>query len=86
MGVGFGPTPLNAQWVADQEYQFDVWNDLNKTLAFYYGAATPAFAFVPERLTRLLDSEGTVLLEYNNVSVGAHPEEVLSDCQAIFGQ
>ena len=85
MGVGFGPTPLNAQWVADQNYAFEVWNDINKTLALYYGAINSPGAFAPNRMTRLLDASGKVLLEYNTVSTGTHPAEVLSDCQVLFG-
>ena len=85
VGVGFGPTPVNAIWVADQSYQFEVWNDVNKTLAVYYGAASSPSAFAPSRITRLLDSTGAVLLEYNTVAIGAHPAEVLADCELIFG-
>lgn len=85
VGVGFGPTPINANWVEEEGYLYEVWNDLNKTLALYYGAAANSGAFFPNRLTRLLDAEGSVLLEYNDVYVGAHPQEVLEDCQAIFG-
>ena len=50
-GVGFGPTPVNAQWVEAESYNYEVWNDLNKTLALYYGAASSPSAFAPSRIT-----------------------------------
>ena len=77
---------MNAQWVAAEGYQYEIWNDLNKTLAMFYGAIDDPNAFFPNRITKLLDADGNLLLEYNDVaSVGAHPQEVLDDCTAIFG-
>ena len=84
--MGFGPTPVNADWVLKEGYQYEVWNDLNKTLALHYGAISSAFEFFPQRITRLLDADGTVIVEYNNVQVDGHPEQVLDDCKAIFGE
>ena len=85
--MGFGPTPINAQWVEAEGYQYEVWNDLNKTLALHYGAADNPLAFAPSRVTKLLDANGDLLLEYTDVfSVGTHPQEVLDDCTAIFGE
>ena len=52
----------------------------------YYGAADSPNAFYPDRITRLLDADGNVLLEYDNASASANPREVLEDCQAIFGE
>ena len=83
--MGFGPTPVNADWVQKEGYQYEVWDDLNKTLALHYGAISSTFEFFPQRITRLLDSEGTVIVEYNDVQVNGHPELVLDDCKAIFG-
>jgi hypothetical protein len=36
-------------------------------------------------MTVLLDENGDLLLEYPVSSIGTHPGEVLSDCQAIWG-
>ena len=40
----------------------------------------------PRRVTRVLDAEGRVVLSYDDVKVGTHPEEVLQDCRALFGR
>jgi len=37
-------------------------------------------------VTVILDAEGTLLLEYRQgTGSSGHPEEVLEDCQALFG-
>ena len=85
VGVGFGPTVANASWVQSEGFQYEVWNDLNKTLSLHYGAVSSPLEFIPQRITRLLDSDGTLIVEYNNVQVNGHPQQVLDDCKAIFG-
>ena len=85
VGVGFGSPESNADWANEQGYQYEVWSDTDKTLAVYYGAANSTSAVFPNRITRLLDSQGHVLLEYDNVDAGTSPGQVLNDCQAIFG-
>jgi len=85
VGVGFGDPEGNATWVADQGYQYEIWSDTEKTLAVYYGAANSTSAIYPNRITRLLDTQGHVILEYNDVDAGTSPNQILSDCQAIFG-
>ena len=85
IGVGFGDMSENASWVADQQYQYEIWTDTDKSLAVYYGAATSTSAIFPNRITRLLDTQGHVILEYDNVDAGTSPGLVLEDCQALFG-
>ena len=85
VGVGFGPTVANANWVEKEGYQYEVWNDLNKTLALHYGAINSPLEFIPKRITRLLDANGNVIVEYEDVQVSGHPQQVLDDCKAIFG-
>ena len=84
IGVTFGDPGLNAYWIEDQGFQYEVWTDDNRELAIHYGAAEDANAFIPDRITRLLDADGNVLLEYNSVSTSTSPAEVLEDCQKIF--
>ena len=39
----------------------------------------------PSRYTYLLDAQGKVVLTYKDVSVSAHPEDVLLDAAVVFG-
>jgi len=86
VGVSFDTPESNASWAANEGFQFELWTDVDKTLAITYGAATSTDATFPMRTTRLLDSDGAVLLEYVQVDdINAHPSQVLADCQALFG-
>ena len=84
VGVGFQSPSANAAWIEDQSYQYEVWQDVNRDLATYYGAKN-GLLDMPDRVTMLLDPDGTLRLEYRSVSTGAHPGQVLSDCKALYG-
>jgi peroxiredoxin len=86
--VGFSDTATMAEWVAEESFQYDVWTDTDaRTLAVHYGAADSASALFPERVTMLLDRNGDLLLKYtDDIRVGTHPDQVLEDCQALFGE
>ncbi len=66
-------------------FQYELWTDDNRTLATYYGATSSLFAAAPLRVSRLIGSDGYVILEYPFVSTGTHPQEVLDDCELLFG-
>lgn len=86
VGVSFDSPADNLAWAQDEGFQYDLWSDLDRTLALYYGAAESAEDPKPIRLSVLLDTDGAVLLEYDVGSgFGTHPAEVLEDCQALFG-
>lgn len=86
VGVSFDSPSENASWSADQGFQYELWSDVDRSLAIYYGAGT-ASSYAASRVTKLLDEDGDLILEYVDVDlgIGAHPSDVLSDCQAIFG-
>ena len=86
IGVGFGPPSENQEWIDDQSYQYEVWSDTNKTLAIHYGAATSEDQSYPSRITKLLDTDGSLLLEYNDASFLSNPENVLEDCKLLFSK
>ena len=86
IGVGFDSPDNNALWVEDQGYQYEVWSDTNRTLALYYGAATSTEQSYPSRITRLLDTDGSVILEYNDASFLSNPDNVLEDCLLLFAK
>lgn len=85
VGVSFDAPADNQAWAEEQGYTFELWTDDDKTLALYYGAAKNDRASMPDRITRLLGDDGSVLLEYDDVDVSASPQDVLEDCQALFG-
>jgi peroxiredoxin len=85
LGVSFDDPDENAAWAEEEGFSFELWSDDDKTLALYYGAASSESTMVASRVSKLLDDEGTLILEYVDVATGTHPEQVLSDCQALFG-
>ncbi len=85
VGVSFTDVQTNAEWVADQSFQYEIWHDDSKALAIYYDAAENHSTQYPKRRTRILDASGAVVLEYNDkIIVGAHPNEVLEDARLLF--
>ncbi len=87
VGVSFTDVQTNAEWVAEQGFQYEIWHDDSKRLALYYGAAEAPSDTYPKRRTRVLNSDGKVVLEYNDsIIVGAHPDEVLADAKLLFGE
>ena len=84
--MGWDEPATNQSWAEDEGFEYEVWSDDDKTLALYYGAAESSSDWFPSRVTKLLDANGTLILEYvDSVNVGTHPAQVLEDCQAIFG-
>ena len=51
----------------------------------YYGAASSESQTFADRLTKIIDSDGTLILEYRVSGVGTHPQEVLDDLLVIYG-
>lgn len=84
--MGFADPETNRSWAEDQGYGFELWSDSERTLALHYGAVDSANSFMPSRITRLLDVDGTVLLEYDDVSAFSGPSDVLKDCQKLFSE
>ena len=85
VGASFNAPSDNEAWVIDQEFQYEVWHDDDRTLAVAYGSVDSVFALIPGRVTVLLDTDGTLLLEYPSVDVNVHPQQVLEDCELVFG-
>ena len=86
MGVGFQDTNTNASWAETEGFQYEVWTDTNRELGLYYGATSSTSSNFPSRITRLLDENGSLLLEYNDVDFGTNPRLVLEDCKLLFGE
>lgn len=85
VGVSFGSPEANTRWAEHEDFNFEVWTDDDRTLALYYGAINNPDALFPKRITKVLDKDGVLVMEYiSDVSVGTHPAEVLEDCQQLF--
>jgi thioredoxin-dependent peroxiredoxin len=85
VGVGFDSPEDNQAWADEEGFAFELWSDEDKTLALHYGAAASESAVIPGRVTRVLDSNGDLVVEYLVSSLDAHPEQVLEDCRLLFG-
>ena len=85
VGVGFQDPSVNASWAEEEGFQYEIWTDTNRELALHYGAASSSSSNFASRVTRLLDANGDLLLEYNNVDFGTNPRLVLQDCTLLFG-
>ena len=87
VGVGRDTPADNAAWAEEEGFAFELWTDDERTLGVTYGALTNSRDSSVDRVTMLLDADGALLLEYvDTLVVGAHPSEVLEDCQALFGR
>jgi peroxiredoxin len=85
VGVSFNKPEKNAPWAQAEGFQFPLWSDEDKALALHYGAVRSRLSPVPGRITVVLDAQGQLVLRYDDVDVGAHPADVLEDCEALFG-
>lgn len=62
-----------------------MWTDHDRVLARALGASDGGPGRF-SRVTRLIDAEGRVLVAYDvGLSIPTHPQDVLEDCQALFG-
>ena len=87
VGVGLDTPSTNQSWAEDEKFQFELWTDDDKTLGVTYGALTSTSDGSVKRVTMLLDEKGELLLEYtDHIDVGTHPDDVLSDCEILFGK
>jgi peroxiredoxin len=86
VGVSFDSPAANLAWAQAEGFPYELWSDESRELAEYYSAVRSPTQGFCDRVTKLLDCEGVLQLEYvSGISVGAHPAEVLADCEALFG-
>lgn len=86
VGVSFDAPTKNQAWAEEEGFRFDLWSDDARTLALTYGAASDGSQGSASRITVLLDPLGDLALVYaDGIDVGTHPDEVLHDCQVLWG-
>ena len=87
MGAGLDSPATNDAWAEDEDFQYELWTDEDKTLGITYGALSGPSDGSVDRVTMLLDAKGELLLEYTgSIAVGTHPADVLEDCEILFGK
>lgn len=84
IGVSFDAPATNAIFKANEEFQFPLWSDTEKTLALTYGAAEASWQPIASRITVILDENGDWALFYPAGVVSAqslyiHAQVVLDD-------
>jgi peroxiredoxin len=83
VGVSYDSPNRNQDWAAEEGFQYELWSDDDAhTLSEYYDSAG---GFAAQRKTFILDESGTLVLQYDVSLVGTHPQQVLEDCQILFG-
>ena len=84
IGVSFDAPSNNAIFKANEEFQFPLWSDTQKSLGLTYGAAEAGWQPIATRVTVILDEEGNWVLFYPAGVVAAkslylHAQTVLDD-------
>jgi peroxiredoxin len=82
--VSFDSPEANEAWAEDEGFSFELWTDESRELAMTYGAASSSSTLYASRVTRVLDAEGVLVLEYAVTTISAHPAQVLDDCKLLW--
>ena len=85
VGVGLDEPETNQAWAEEEAFEFELWTDDDKALGLTYGALSGDTDTSVKRITRVLDADGLLVLEYDEVDVGTSPFDVLDDCGILFG-
>ncbi len=84
--MGAGDPEWTLEWTLNDGLQYELWSDLERTIAVHYGAAESAETVDPLRIAFILDAEGQVVLEYREfLELGADPGDVLHDLELLYG-
>ena len=79
----------NSSFCDNNEFAYDLWSDLERELALYYGIVSSSSALFPARKTVVLSPEGDWLLIYNEPHIpeglANHGRIVREDIEAIIG-
>ena len=89
IGVSFDATSKNATFKANEEFDFPLWSDLDKTLASHYGAADGFITLFADRITVILDADANWVVHYpkdvvSSASLYVHAQTVLDDLAILF--
>lgn len=89
LGVSFDSPEDNKAFAEAESFPFLLLSDADHSVADIYGARRPPedplAAYVAKRVTFLIDPEGVIRKAYEVTDVAAHPQEVLTDLEALRG-
>lgn len=89
IGCSFDTPAKNAKFKQVETFTFELWSDVQRELALYYGAAKSKSQLFASRITVILDPQGTWKYWYPTAAIGFdmynHPGTVLADMQALLG-
>lgn len=75
---------MNRAWADNLGYQYELWSDADTVLLSHYNAL-PSTESQPLRHAYILDEQGRARIHHAGaVSLGADPQRVLEDCEALL--
>ena len=84
-GVSFDSPEDNLAWHQKHGFPFKLLSDKDRKMAVAYGAADDTGDMWADRISYVIDADGTVLLAYPKVSPSTHFDVVLADLLALGG-
>jgi peroxiredoxin Q/BCP len=83
VGVSFDDPKDNAEFIAKNNFPFQLLSDAKRTLAVKVGAADSPSRIAARRISYLVGPDGKVLRAYSDVTPAKHAGEVLSDLEKL---
>lgn len=86
VGASFDTVDENLAFASDQEFDFPLLSDRDRTVGAEYGVTRPEsdkFAAFPRRVSFLIDPDGIVRMVYDVADVATHADTVLADLRAF---
>ena len=82
LGISFDAVKKNKAFARKYDFPFPLISDPDRRIGFDYHAAADPEQAEADRITYLIDPEGTIVKAYEKVDVKSHPEEILSDLES----
>ena len=81
LGVSFDTVKENRNFARKFDFPFPLLSDPERRMGLDYHAAADPEQDWADRITYLIDPEGTIARVYETVDVKTHPDEVLADLE-----
>lgn len=81
LGVSFDTVKENRKFASKFEFPFPLLSDPERRIGLDYHAAADPEQASADRITYLIDPEGTITRVYQTVDPKSHPGEVLTDLE-----
>jgi peroxiredoxin Q/BCP len=83
LGISFDPVKKNKAFARKYDFPFQLLSDPDRRIGFEYHAAEDPEQAEADRITYLIDPEGTIARVYEKLDASLHPDEVLSDLESL---